>query len=119
MVVKDLKDCQEFIVGDGSVLRELLHPGKINAEICYSLAHAKVMPGQNTKTHKLKTSEVYYILEGQGMMHIDNASFEVNSGCAVYIPSSSAQYIENIGSVDLKFLCIVNPPWRVEDEEVL
>ncbi|MBI2995520.1 MAG: hypothetical protein HYY52_02285 [Candidatus Melainabacteria bacterium] len=26
ILIKDLKDCTEFIAGDNSVLRELLHP---------------------------------------------------------------------------------------------
>jgi len=118
-MLKYLKDCEEFIAGDGSILRELLHPAKADLQIRYSLAYAKVMPGQVTKPHKLKTSEVYYILEGYGMMHIDEKSFKVNSDCAIYIPPKSTQYIENTGNSDLKFLCIVDPAWRKEDEKVL
>jgi len=118
-MLKYLKDCEEFIAGDGSILREFLHPAKANLQIHYSLAHAKVMPGQVTKPHKLKTSEVYYILAGQGLMHIDEESLEVTSECAIYIPPHSTQYIENTGNSDLKFLCIVDPAWRKEDEKVL
>jgi len=119
MFLKYLKDCQEFIAGDGSILHELLHPAKANLQIRYSLAHAKVMPGQVTKPHKLKASEVYYILEGYGLMHIDEESFKVTSNCAIYIPPKSTQYIENIGNTNLKFLCIVDPAWRKEDEQIL
>ena len=53
------------------------------------------------------------------MMYIDNEKAKVRPGQAVYIPPHSKQYIKNIGNVDLKFLCIVDPAWRVEDEEVL
>ncbi len=118
MFLKHLKDCRECIAGDGSILRELLHPEKADLQIRYSLAYVKVMAGQITKNHRLKTSEVYYIMAGHGLMHIDEESFEVNPGCAVYIPPHSTQYIENTGNSDLKFLCIVEPAWREEDEEV-
>jgi len=118
MLVKRLTDCREFVAGDGSILREVLHPGKMDLEIRYSLAHAKVTAGQMTKPHKLRTCEVYYITEGQGLMHIDEESLEVGRDCAVYVPSHSTQYIENTGNSDLKFLCIVEPAWRKEDEEV-
>ncbi len=118
MFSRCLKDCKEFIAGDGSVLRELLHPEKTDVQIQYSLAHAKVPAGQMTKAHRLRACEVYYIIEGRGLMHIDKESFEVNPGCAVYIPPDSMQYIENKGDCDLKFLCIVEPAWRQEDEEV-
>ena len=118
MFLKNLKECEEVIAGDDSILRELLHPEKADLQICYSLAHAKVPVGQATKPHRLKTSEVYYIMAGHGLMHIDRESFEVGPDCAVYIPPHSMQYIENTGESDLIFLCIVDPAWRKEDEEV-
>jgi len=119
MFVKYLKDCRQFIAGDGSLLRELLHPDKATIQTRYSLALAKVVAGQKTKRHKLKSSEVYYVTVGQGFMHIDQESFEVGPECAIYIPPDAVQYIENTGDSDLKFLCIVDPAWREEDEEVL
>ena len=119
MFIKDLKNCEEFIAGDNTILRELLHPDKAELNLRYSLAHAIVKPGETSQPHKLKTSEVYYILEGEGEMHIDEESAQVSPGQAVYIPPHAKQYIKNTGEVDLKFLCIVDPAWRVEDEEVL
>jgi len=53
------------------------------------------------------------------MMHIGQESQEVGAGCVVYIPPEAVQFIENIGKKDLKFLCIVEPAWREEDEEIL
>ncbi|MHC4808680.1 MAG: cupin domain-containing protein, partial [Planctomycetota bacterium] len=69
MFVKHLRDCREFVAGDDSILCELLHPEKMDLQIRYSLACAKVMAGQRTKPHRLRTCEVYYITEGQGLMH--------------------------------------------------
>jgi len=118
MFLKCLKDCKEIIAGDDSILRELLHPDKADLQIRYSLAHAKVLPGKATKPHRLKVSEVYYIITGNGLMHIDKESFEVGPACAVYIPPDATQYIKNTSDSDLIFLCIVEPAWRKEDEEV-
>jgi len=118
MFLKYLKDCQEFVAGDDSILRELLHPDKTNLKIRYSLAHAEVRPGQKTRPHKLKSAEVYYIISGHGLMHIDDRSSQVGPDCAVYIPPDSIQYIENTGTSDLKFLCIVDPAWKQQDEHV-
>ena len=119
MLLKRLEDCREFTAGDGSILRELLHPGKADLEIGYSLAHAKVRAGKETIAHKLKSAEVYYIMKGKGIVHIDEEVFEVNAGSAVYIPPGAKQYIANTGDRELEFLCIVEPAWRKEDEEVL
>ena len=118
MFIKYLKDCRQFTAGDDSILRELLHPQKTGLQIRYSLAHAEVRPGQKTKPHKLRAAEVYYIIAGQGLMHIDEESSQVGPDCAVYIPPDSIQYIENTGNSDLKYLCIVDPAWQEEDEQV-
>lgn len=119
MLIKDLRDCEEFIAGDGSILRELLHPAKADLRFRYSLAHVVVRPGESTRPHRLKNSEVYYILEGEGIMYIDDEFEKVYSGYTIYIPPDSRQYIQNTGNSELKFLCIVDPAWREEDEEIM
>jgi mannose-6-phosphate isomerase-like protein (cupin superfamily) len=119
MYIKKLEDCPEFVAGDGSILRELLHADKGDFSFRYSLAHAIVKKGQKTVPHSLKTSEVYYIISGIGRMHIDGEQSVVGPGHAIDIPPRSRQYIENIGDADLVFICIVDPAWRIEDEEIL
>lgn len=52
-------------------------------------------------------------------MYIDDESCEVKEGQAIYIPSNSKQRIKNTGTEDLIFLCIVEPAWRPEYEEIL
>lgn len=117
--IKHLTDCAEFLAGDNSILREFLHPAKAPLALRYSLAHAAVKPGVKTTPHRLKTSEVYYILRGQGRMHIGTEVSAVGADDTVYIPPQSVQFIENTGAEDLVFLCIVDPAWRPEDEEIL
>lgn len=118
MLIRKLLECPEFVAGDGTQLRELLHPDKQDIALRYSLAHATVPVGQVSTPHALTTSEVYYILEGQGEMHIDGEVSQVNPGDAVYIPPNARQYIRNIGQIPLVFICLVDPAWRKEDETV-
>jgi mannose-6-phosphate isomerase-like protein (cupin superfamily) len=119
MFIKDLSACEPFLAGDATHLRELLHPDKADLKINYSLAHAVVKPGQTSLSHRLRTSEVYYILEGKGIMCINDEHALVKPGQAIYIPPRSRQSIHNPGDSDLVFLCIVDPAWRQEDEEVM
>ena len=118
MLIVDLQNCQEIVAGDATLLRELLRPDWGGAKVRYSLAHATLNPGETSRPHRLRSSEVYYILEGEGVMHVENESSRVRPGQAVYIPGRSRQFIENAGSSELRFLCIVDPAWRREDEEV-
>jgi mannose-6-phosphate isomerase-like protein (cupin superfamily) len=119
MIVKSLRNIPGFQAGDGSFLKELLHPAKEPLGIGYSLAHAVVEPGRKTLPHRLESAEVYCILRGSGLMRIDGETAEVGAGQAVYIPPRSVQSIENTGADELAFFCIVDPAWRAEDEQVL
>lgn len=119
MFIRDHGECEEFLAGDRTVLRELLHPGKQPLDLRYSLAHATLPPGGVSLRHKLSVSEVYYVLEGRGLLHIGEEAREVGPGQAAYIPPHQVQFIENIGKTALKFLCIVDPAWRPDQEEVL
>ncbi|MDD4894392.1 MAG: cupin domain-containing protein [Candidatus Omnitrophica bacterium] len=118
MFVKKLKDCPVFISADKCILRELLHSDKGDFSFRYSLAHAKLPAKKITIPHRLKTSEVYYILKGRGVMYIDKESCKVSAGDVVYIPPHAKQHIKNTGNTALEFLCIVDPAWKKEDEEI-
>ncbi len=122
MLIKDIKNCNYFKAPDNTLLCELLHPknekGDLNMD--YSIAHAILKKGESSLPHRLKTSiEIYYILEGKGIMHIDNEFKDVQPGQVIYIPANSKQYIENTGSTELKFLAMVYPMWQEEDEELV
>jgi mannose-6-phosphate isomerase-like protein (cupin superfamily) len=120
MLIKDLAKGDYFIAADNTNLCELLHPDRDGLDHPYSVAFAKLGPGKSSIPHRLKTSsEVYFILEGVGEMHIDSEQAEVHPGQAILIPPGSWQHIRSTGEVELKFLCIVSPMWRAEDEEVM
>ena len=119
MLIKKLNDCREIAAGDRTRLRELLHPDRDPAEISYSLACAWIAPGARSRAHRLKTAEVYYLVRGAGIMHIGEEAAEVATGDTVYIPPGSVQWFDNTGEEEIEFLCIVDPAWRPEDEEIL
>ena len=50
-----------------------------------------------TWKHAMKTTEVYFILKGKGIMHINDEVEEVGAYDTIYIPPNAVQYIENTG----------------------
>jgi mannose-6-phosphate isomerase-like protein (cupin superfamily) len=120
MLIRKLSECPEIIAGDGTLLRELLHPERdYPFSGRYSLALARLPAGKASAPHRLGTDEVYYIVSGRGRMHVDDSTAEVEKGDAIDIPPNSVQWIENTGSEELIFLCLVDPAWRQEDEKIL
>ncbi len=114
-----LGDRPEFLAGDHTRLRELFHPAKHDLKLGYSLAHGFIDPGRRSKWHRLVSSEVYYFLAGNGRFLMESESRTISAGTVVYVPPGAKQSVENTGTEAIEFLCLVDPPWKLEDEEVL
>lgn len=119
MLKVTLTDRPEFLAGDETVLRELLHPAKHSVRLGYSLAHGRLAPGRRSKRHRLAGSEVYYFIAGRGRFTIDDASVSIEEGAVIYVPPGGVQSLENTGPADIEFLCLVDPAWQADDEAVL
>lgn len=119
MKIITLDSCNEFIAGDKCFIREMFNPLKEKLDLNYSLAYARVKGGEKTQKHRLSASEVYYIISGRGFMHINDETAEVKQNDTVYIPPHALQWIENPEKEDLEFLCIVEPAWQPDMEQIL
>ncbi len=118
MLNTHLQRCPEFLAGDHTRLRELLHPAKASLAVGYSLAHGLLDPGTQSLWHRLKSSEVYYFIAGRGVMNIEEESAAVEPGSVVYVPPGAKQSLLNSGTHPMEFLCLVDPAWTAEDEAV-
>ena len=111
MFVKNLYDCKKFSANDGCNIQELLHPTNDPVDIPYSIAIASIQTGKRSYKHRLEQSEVYFILSGSGVMHVDNEEKALQQDDVVLIPAGSVQWLENTGEGEIKFMAIVSPPW--------
>ncbi len=116
MIYKKLNDIPEFLAGDHTHLKEVLHPSNDQLALNFSLAHAYLNVGENSLPHRLSHSETYYILEGQGEIYLNGKMQTIEKGDIIYVPKNVEQYVKNKGEVNLTFLCIVSPPWSPETE---
>lgn len=117
MFVKNLDSCTEFTANDGCRLFELLHPDNDPVDLPYSMAVARVEKNEKTYRHCLVQTEVYYILSGEGRMHIDKEVHTVRQGDVILIPSRSVQWLENTGDTEIRFIAIVSPPWTEKGDD--
>ena len=116
MVYKKINEIPEFLAGDHTHLKEVLHPSNDSLALNFSLAHAYLKVGEQSLPHRLKHSETYYILAGDGEIYLDGKMQPIEKGDIIYVPENVDQYVKNKGKVDLAFLCIVSPPWTPETE---
>ncbi len=119
-MVKKVTDISCFLAGDLTHLREILHPANDNVNTLFSLAHAYLEIGEKSLPHRLvKSSETYFILEGQGEISMDGQVYKFEKNDIAFVPPNAFQWVQNTGECPLVFLCIVSPPWSAEDESVL
>lgn len=104
---------------EGTKIKQYFHPHNTLNGINYSIAQFTLESGKKSKLHKISSSEIYYILEGSGNIAINEDIHQIKKDDSVYVPPNSKQFIENSGSEDLKFLCIVEPAWKADDEVLL
>ena len=96
----------DLIQGDeGTKIKQYFHPHNLTNKINYSLAQFTLEPGKKSKLHKMRSSEIYYILEGKGNLNVDENTYHLEKDDSVYVPPNSKQFIENTGEGNFRFLC--------------
>jgi mannose-6-phosphate isomerase-like protein (cupin superfamily) len=113
--IRNIESVPAFTTKDGSEIRELL--AHRNSCIHHqTLSEARLPPGAATTPHRhLETEEIYYILEGRGLMRVGGQTAPVGPGDAVAIPPGTSHQITNTGDLTLKFLCCCSPGYEHED----
>jgi mannose-6-phosphate isomerase-like protein (cupin superfamily) len=108
-----------YVTKDGSLVRELIHPS-IHGNRNLSLAEATVAPESKTRLHRHSSAEeIYFFLEGRGLMTLEEEVFPVGVGDSVLIPPGKRHRLENTGRSPLKVLCACSPAYSHEDTELI
>ncbi len=115
MTVLNLNAQPPFTTKDGSTIRSLLD--RTNAPVqLQSLAEATLPPHGSTQRHYHQISEeLYFLLEGTGLMEIDGTTREVGPGDAILIPPGAWHQITADSGRSLRFLCCCAPPYDHSD----
>ena len=116
MNTKEIEKIEVFSGHEGTQIRHIFSPADTDNTIRYSLAYCTINPGNRSKPHIMKTSEIFYILQGSGIMYVGTEQKEITKNETIFVPPMSKQFIENNGDIDLIALCIVDPAWKQEDE---
>ena len=100
----------------GSEIRPLIDRTTAGITRC-SLAEEVLLPGQSvTPHHHREIEEVYYIVEGRGVMTVGDEQREIAAGDAVFIPRGHRHTLANTGTEPIKLLLVCGPAFFYEDE---
>lgn len=115
MEIRARDAAEPFVTTDGSTIRSLLD--RSNAPVAHqSLAEATIEAGGATVRHHHRLSEeIYYLVEGSGVMEIDGEERPVGVGDAILIPPGARHRIRASAGGPLRLLCACAPPWAAGD----
>jgi mannose-6-phosphate isomerase-like protein (cupin superfamily) len=115
MDIYNIQTVPAFKTKDGSEIRELL-AHRNSAIRNQSLAEARLPVAASTTPHYHPLAEeIYYILEGSGVMKLGAERKQVGVGDAIAIPPGQIHQITNSGNAVLKFLCCCAPAYEHTD----
>lgn len=90
-----VKDNQTYLLRDNKTLNNLV------------LSSTKLYRGQATRGHShVGQEEVYFFVQGTGMMIVDEQKFRVNAGDVILIPDGAFHRVINDGEMNLVFNCV-------------
>ena len=91
----------------GGIRRQLIHA---EDDVGSSLYHISV---KDMQPHfHIRTTEIYYILKGTGVLRLDQEEFEIESGMAVAIPPGILHELTG----DVELLILATPPLQPDDK---
>jgi oxalate decarboxylase/phosphoglucose isomerase-like protein (cupin superfamily) len=90
-----VKDNETYLLKDNKTLNNLV------------LSSTRLYRGQSTRGHShAGQEEVYFFVQGTGMMLVDEQKFRVNAGDIIMIPDGAFHRVINDGEMHLLFNCV-------------
>jgi mannose-6-phosphate isomerase-like protein (cupin superfamily) len=90
-----VKDNETYLLKDNKTLNNLV------------LSSTRLYRGQSTRGHSHEgQEEVYFFVQGTGIMLVDEQKFRVNAGDIILIPDGAFHRVINDGEMHLLFNCV-------------
>lgn len=114
-----LADVPAYETKDGSLIRELMHPG-VQGNRAQSFAQAEIPAGSRTHLHRHRASEeIYHVTAGRGWVWIADRWHGVAPGDSLCIAPGTPHCAQAAEGAPLVILCACSPAYAHEDTELL
>ena len=110
MIVRNVND-QEVLettyIAHGGAIAQMILDRRVLKEIGF-LAIATLSRGKTIESHRDPMEEIYFVLNGEGEMSVDEETKHVGPGDATWIPAGSAHSLRNTSEKDLLILVVAS-----------
>jgi mannose-6-phosphate isomerase-like protein (cupin superfamily) len=84
-----------------------------------SITIVDMEPGGVQHVHSHDPEQMYYIMEGSGLMTVDDERRRVEAGECIFFSSFAKHGLENTGGTVLRYLSAASPSFKKEDSRKL
>ena len=77
----------------------------------------EMQPGGNQRVHSHAPEQMYYILAGSGIMHVDGEQGEVKTGDSVFFGSHAKHGLRNTGDSVLTYMSAASPSFSAQESD--
>ncbi|MDR3588673.1 MAG: dimethylsulfonioproprionate lyase family protein [Negativicutes bacterium] len=109
MMVHHIFEAEGTTFPAGRCTRVIVGPNAPAEAKSFVMGHVTVFAGGSVPEHVHEQEEVYFILEGQGVMAVDGEEQPVQSGSYVYIRPNQTHFLRNTAESELKMLFCYAP----------
>ncbi len=112
MIVRHISDKEVTAtryIAHGGALAEMVLDSRILKELGF-FAIAILPPGNEIEPHRDVMEEIYFILEGEGEMRVDDERRKVGSGSAIWVPTGSLHGLINTGEEHCVIIVVASRP---------
>ncbi len=110
MILKKRK-APRYIRKEGITSYLLASPRTCGAEqLTTSLV--EIEPGGEQRVHSHVPEQIYYILEGNGLMNVGDKTVHVERGDCIFIPSGAPHGLKNDGTMLLRYFSAAAPSFE-------
>ncbi|MBW2097006.1 MAG: cupin domain-containing protein [Deltaproteobacteria bacterium] len=79
----------------------------------------EMQPGGIQRVHSHEPEQMYYILEGEGMMVVADEEEHVTADDCIFFPSNTPHGLKNTGAGVLRYLSAASPSFTAEQSDSL
>lgn len=112
MIVRNIKQkevLKEAYIAHGGAIATMLLDSSVLQSILF-FAYGVLKPGKVIESHTDPYEEIYYLLQGQGVMRVGNEEEKVNAGDAIWLPYGVPHSLVNDGNEDCVILVAAAMP---------
>jgi quercetin dioxygenase-like cupin family protein len=111
MIVRNINDREVLdttYLAHGGAVAQMILDHRVLKEIGF-FAIARLEPGRRIEPHIDPMEEIYFIMNGDGEMSVDEETRSVVPGDAIWIPAGSMHGLLNAGEEDCVILVVASP----------